>query len=51
MAEDEFLKASRAGVKRNFLIKQKTMNMTHLASIKEAKHENVSSDRRGRASD
>lgn len=38
VVEDEFLKVARAGVKRNFLIKQKTINMGTLASIKEAKH-------------
>lgn len=49
MTEEEYLKVARAGVKRNFLIKQKTVNLGNLQAIREAKMENHSERKNNRS--
>ena len=46
MTEDELLKVGKSGGKRNFMIKQKTINFSNLNNSKEVKNESVISDRK-----
>jgi len=46
MSEDELLKVGKTGGKRNFMIKQKTINLGNLNNSKEIKNESIISDRK-----